>query len=98
MCRSSQYVVSEKPMNRLVTVLAMAGLLLVGAQALAVDTDQPALTKRQMLTQVIGCMKKRMAASRTMSYNEAAKVCKDQLHQSDSSSPPLVAADTPAKP
>jgi hypothetical protein len=81
-------------MNRLLTAIAMAALLLVGAQAIAVDT----LTKRQMLTQVIGCMKKRMAASRTISYNEAAKVCKDQLKQTDSSSPPLVAADTPAKP
>jgi hypothetical protein len=84
-------------MNRMVRVIAMGGLLLVAAQAVAVDTGQPALTKRQMVTQVIGCMKKRMSASRTISYNEAARVCKDQLKQSDSAGP-LVAADTPAKP
>jgi hypothetical protein len=75
----------------------MAGLLMMAGQAVAVDGGQPALTKRQMLTQVIGCMKKRMAASRTISYNDAAKVCKDQL-KAESSSQPLVAADTPARP
>ena len=85
-------------MNRMVTVIAMAGLLLVGGAGGCRGPGQPALTRRQMLTQVIGCMKKRMSASRTISYNEAAKVCKDQLKQSDSSSAPLVAADTPAKP
>jgi hypothetical protein len=84
-------------MNRGVTAIAMAGLLLVAAQAVAIDGGQPALTKRQMLTQVIGCMKKRMAASRTISYNDAAKVCKEQLKQSDNSSR-LVAADTPVRP
>jgi hypothetical protein len=85
-------------MKHVVTAIAMAGLFLGAAQALAVDTGQPALSKRQMLTQIIGCMKKRMAASRTISYNEAAKGCRDQLKQNDSSSGPLVAADTPAKP
>jgi hypothetical protein len=90
-------LISEKPLNRMMTVIAMAGLLLVAAQAVAADPGQPALTRRQMVTQIIGCMKKRMSASRTISYNEAAKVCKDQLKQSDSSGP-LVAADTPAKP
>lgn len=85
-------------MNRMVTVVAMTGLLLMAVQAFAVDTGQPALTRRQMLTQIIGCMKKRMSASRTISYNQAARACKDELKQGDSSSGPLVAADTPAKP
>lgn len=84
-------------MNRRVTAIAMAGLLLVAVRAVAIDSGQPALTKHQMLTQVIGCMKKRMAASRTISYNDAAKVCKDQVKQGDNSSR-LVAADTPARP
>jgi hypothetical protein len=84
-------------MNRMVTVIAVAVLLLVAAQASAVDTGQPALTRRQMLTQVIGCMKKRMSASRTISYIEAAKACKEQLRPSESAAA-LVAADTPAKP
>ncbi len=82
--------------TRLVTVVAMTGLLLVTMQASAVDTGQPALTRRQMLTQIVGCMKKRMSASRTISYNQAARACKDELKQNDGS--PLVAADTPAKP
>ena len=85
-------------MNRMVTVVAMAGLLLVAVQVFAVDPGQPALTRRQMVTQIIGCMKKRMSASRTISYNQAAKGCKDELKQGDGSSGPLVAADTPSKP
>jgi hypothetical protein len=84
-------------MTRMMTVIAMAGLLLVAAHAVAVDPGQPALTRRQMVTQIIGCMKKRMSESRAISYNEAAKVCKDQLKSSDSPGP-LVAADTAAKP
>jgi hypothetical protein len=89
---------SEKSLNRMVMVIAVAGLLLLAAQASsAADTGQPALSRRQMLTQIIGCMKKRMSASRTISYNEAAKACKEQPRQSDSPGP-LVAADTPAKP
>jgi hypothetical protein len=86
-------------MKRMVTVIAMAGLLCVAAQMLAVEAiGQSALTKRQMLSQIIGCMKKRMSESHTISYNQAAKVCRDQLKQSDNpASGPLVASDT-AKP
>ena len=88
---------SQKPVSRMVTVIAVAGLLLLAAQASAADSGQPVLSRRQMLTQVIDCMKKRMSASRTISYIEAAKACKEQLRQSESPGP-LVAADTPAKP
>jgi len=90
-----------KCMNRTVTVIAIAGLLSIAAQALAVDTTatgQPPLSRRQMASQIIGCMKKRMAASRSISYYEAAKLCKEQLKQSDGTAGPLVAADAPAKP
>ena len=45
-------------------------------------------------------MKKRMSTNKAISYNEAAKACKDQLNkQSDNSiSGTLVASDAPGKP
>jgi len=89
------------PMKRVVTVIAFTGVICVGAQALAVDlTNPPAMNKRQMFVQVIGCMKKRMSANKSSSYDDAMKVCKDQISkQSDSSSSgALVASAAPAKP
>jgi hypothetical protein len=88
-------------MNRLLTVIATTGVIFAGAQALAVDSGkQSTMSKRQMIVQMVGCMKKRMAADKSSSYNEAMKACKDQMHkESDNlSSGALVASDTPAKP
>ena len=89
------------PMNRVLVVIAMAGAVFWGAQALAVDSiRQPTMSKRQMVVQIVGCMKKRMSTSKTISYNETAKACKEQINkQSDNSiSGTLVASDTPGKP
>jgi hypothetical protein len=88
-------------MNRVLTVIAMTGAVFWGAQALAVDSiRQPTMSKRQMIVQTVGCMKKQMSANKTISYNEAAKACKDQINkQSDISiSGTLVASGTPTKP
>lgn len=64
---------------------------IVSAQALAVTpASQAALSRRQLSD----CMMKEMAASRTMSYNEASKVCKDRS-RSQGESP---AAGIEAKP
>ncbi len=87
-------------MNHVLTVIAMIGLL-IGARALAVDSiAQPAMSKRQLIAQMVGCMRKQMSADHTISYNEAMKMCKDQMNtQSDNSAPrTLVASDAPAKP
>ncbi len=56
-------------MNRLLTVIAATGVIFAGAQALAVDSvRQTTMSKRQMIVQIVGCMKKRMAANKSSSY------------------------------
>ena len=88
-------------MNRIFTVVALSGAIFVGARALAVDsTNQPTMSKRQLIAQMIGCMKKEMSASSSISYNAAMKACKDQIgRQSDSAtSRTLVASDGLTKP
>ena len=87
-------------MNRVVPIIALTGVLFAGAQAQAVDsTGQSAISKRQMIVQVVDCMKKRMSADKNRSYNEAMKACKDQINKEsdDLSSGALVASDTSAK-
>ncbi|MGO9636135.1 MAG: hypothetical protein ACLPX1_19900 [Steroidobacteraceae bacterium] len=87
-------------MNRVSAAIAMTGLL-IGARALALDsTGQPAMNKRQLIAQMVGCMRKQMSANNAISYNEAMKTCKAQMNsQIDNSAPrTLVASDAPAKP
>ena len=88
-------------MNRLALMIMMTGTLLAGSPALAADWKGRTLSaKRQAVSQIIDCMKKRMSSDRAISYNEAAKVCKQQVlaQGADSpSDPPLVAADTSEK-
>jgi hypothetical protein len=57
------------------------------------------MSKRQMLAQIVGCMKKRMSANKNSSYNEAMKACKDQVKKEADNLPSgaLVVSDTPAK-
>jgi hypothetical protein len=88
-------------MTRLLTTIAMGVVTLAGAPAIAVDAvSQSTLKKRQMIAQVVNCMKKRMSADREISYNAAAKVCKDQVNNrgSNSVSVALVASGSPTKP
>lgn len=88
-------------MNRVVTIMALAGATLVGTQALASDfTDQPTVSKRQMIAQMVDCMRKRMSANKSSSYNEAKKTCKDQGKKDSGTLPAgaMVASDTAAKP
>jgi hypothetical protein len=87
-------------MNRIFTVIAMTAAMLVGTRALAVDSINQPLSKRQLITQMVGCMKKEMSASNSISYNAAMKACKDQMsRQSDNSvSRTLVASDGLTKP
>jgi hypothetical protein len=88
-------------MNRVVTVIALSGVIFLDSQALAVDDpSQSKMSKRQMIAQVISCMKKRMSADRSTSYNEAMKACKDQVNRENDTlaAGTLVASDHPAKP
>jgi hypothetical protein len=88
-------------MNRIVTLIAFTAVILLGRPALAVDeAGQSKMSKRQMVAEVVSCMKKRMSADRSTSYNEAMKVCKQQVNQENDTlaAGALVASDHPAKP
>ena len=84
-------------MNRVPVVIGVLGALLIGTHASAVDwKNQTLSTKRQAAGMVIDCMRKRMSRDRLVSYNEAAKGCKQEVAKQFQSPPsgPLVADDT----
>jgi hypothetical protein len=60
-------------MNRIFALIAMTGVILVGARALAVDSvNQSTMSKRELVAQMAGCMRKQMSTNHRISYNEAA--------------------------
>jgi hypothetical protein len=65
---------------RFATITLAFGLTLASVPLIAADSSAPshALGRRQLAD----CMTKRMAADRTISYNDAAKACKDELQGS----------------
>ena len=88
-------------MNRLLTVVATTGAMVITSQAHAIDsTDESTMSKRQMIAQMVDCMKKRKAANKDGSYREAFKACKNQLNKGGDSaeSGALVASDPQVKP
>jgi hypothetical protein len=88
-------------MTRVMTMIAMGLVMLTHAPAIAADAASPAtISKRQMLVLVVNCMKKRMSVNKEMSYNAAAKVCKNQVNNQSNNSVSVaqVASDSPAKP
>jgi hypothetical protein len=83
------------------TMTAIGVATLVGARALAVDaTGQSTVSKRQMIVQVTNCMRKRMSVDKEISYNAAAKICKNQVNNRSSNSVAVavLAPGAPAKP
>jgi hypothetical protein len=89
-------------MNRipLATAAATMSAVLASTAAPAGEwKNQSFATKRQLVSQVIDCMKKRMSSDRLISYNDAAKACKAEVKRQfeTAKSEPLVAADTVAK-
>jgi hypothetical protein len=84
-------------MNRVLIAVVMLSALLAGKQSSATDwKNQSAATKRQAALMVVDCMRKRMSRDRLISYNEAAKVCKQEVASRFDGAPAgaLVAADT----
>jgi hypothetical protein len=88
-------------MNRLPAVIvpaviAIAGSVLGFSTSPAAGPGHSFAAKRQFATQVIDCMRKRMAADKYVSYNQAARTCKDQVTKQNGGADagPLVAADT----
>ncbi len=89
----------EKDMKRLTLILATASTVAAASTALASDwKSQPLAVKRQMVTQMVSCMKKRMAGDRQVSYNQAAKECRESVEGQleKSTAGPLVASDASA--
>jgi hypothetical protein len=82
--------------NRLPAVIAIAGSVLGVSPSLAASPAHSFSAKRQFVSQVIGCMRKRMAVDKYITYNQAAKECKDQVRKQTEGADagPLVAADT----
>ncbi len=88
-------------MNRLPAVIAIAGGVMAssamtGSPALGADSTHSLSSKRQFVGQVINCMRKRMAVDKSISYNQAAKLCKVEVaqHEIGPAAGTLVAADT----
>jgi hypothetical protein len=87
----------ENEMKRLTLILTTASAVVATSSAFALDWKaQPLAVKRQMVSQVISCMKKRMSSDRLISYNQAAKFCRETVEGQieKSTAGPLVAADT----
>jgi hypothetical protein len=90
---------AEKKMKRLPLILGCATAVLASSPAFSSDWNaQPRSVKRQMASQMISCMKKRMYGDRLISYNEAAKRCRDEVQGQleKATSGPLVADSGPA--
>ena len=88
-------------MNRLLTVVATTGAICVVSQALAADSDnRSAMSERQLVAQIVGCMRARMSANRDSSYKDAYKACKNQVIKGSDNLPPdaVVVSGTQAKP
>jgi len=63
-------------MKFLLIGLSLSASICAGTSLLAATPPSQAMTYRR---QVSDCMSKHMAASKTISYNEASKVCQEQL-------------------
>jgi hypothetical protein len=70
-------------MNRWVRMIVLLGGASCAVQAVAVEAANRQPSPRRLL---VACMNKHMAASRTISYNEASALCKAQLKAAE---PPL---------
>jgi hypothetical protein len=86
--------------NRVLAMVTMACPMFIGTSASAIGSPlSPTMTKHQKVVQMENCMRTRMSASKTIWYNEAAKICKDQIdkQRDNSTSSALVASAAPAK-
>jgi hypothetical protein len=75
---------------RVLSVIAITGVMLMGAKALA---DESATHSRNSRRQIADCIIKKMSANRAVSFNDATRACKDQAKAQDGS----LVANTPAK-
>lgn len=66
-------------MHRALIAIGVTSALLMGGRACADPTNRPQTPRRQLMD----CMTRRMSADKTLSYNEAAKRCKEQMKTKD---------------
>jgi hypothetical protein len=87
-------------MNRLLTLVATTGAMVLASQAHAIDAADQSMSKRQMIAQMVDCVKKRKSANKDSSYREAFKACKQQLNKGGDTAEidALVASDPQVKP
>jgi len=71
-------------------IAALSAAACLSARAFPADVNRPATPKHQLSA----CMTRQMAASRTISYNQATAVCKAQLKAKS----PTMAATEQGKP
>ena len=81
-------------------MLAITSVAFAGAQSLAGSLHPPPTARQQMIAKTTDCMRKRMSADRVVSYNEAARTCRDQIRKQGERAVPnaLVASGSPRSP
>ena len=84
-------------MSRVLVLIAILGVLHAGTAAAIDWKHQSFAVKRQVASMVVDCMRKRMSRDRQISYNEAAKQCREEVGKQFEGSPsgPLVADTKP---
>lgn len=91
---SGSTILGRSMMLGALTVVAGSSVL-ASSTALAADPAHSSWSaKRQFASQVINCMRQRMSNDKYISYNQAAKICKDEVRKQSTDAGPLVAADT----
>lgn len=67
---------------RVATTTVALSFMLASAQLVAADPSNSTASHVSRRQQLADCMTKRMYSNRTLSYNDAAKACKDELQGS----------------
>ena len=62
-------------MKRMIWALAISAIFAAAQPSSAAHPENAAVIAKQQLTE---CMNRRMAASKTVSYNEAMRICKEK--------------------
>ena len=88
-------------MSRLFTTVAIGMVAIAATQAFDSDAfGQSTMSKRQRIALAVSCMKKRMSVDKSISYNEAARICKGQINDQENklASVAVAASDFPTRP
>jgi hypothetical protein len=74
---------------------ALAGsILALGAQSIGAQPESPAVVAKHQLSE---CMTKRMAADKSLSYNDAMRACKERMQPPKDTLASISPSDTGTK-